>query len=947
VKILLRTYLCITVYISTLTLANAQFYNTGQAPSSIRWMQIKTENFQIIYPSGFFKEANRAANLLEYVYTYSSKDYTKEPKRISVILYNQSVRSNGYVVWAPKRAEWITTPTRDTYVQDWLEQLALHEYRHVVQISNLEQGLTKVLNIVFGQMITGVVAAYLPFWFLEGDAVVNETALSSTGRGRSPDFNLELRTMEMEKDKRYSYDQSYLGSYKYFVPDYYKYGYQMVSYAKLKYDNNIWRKTIDKVGKNPYLGAPFYFGLKKNGVKSKVKLYHESLDSLSLLWKKEVEKYTPTQADHFNIPKTKHYTNYKYVQYTPYGIFAVKTSIDDITRFVFFSDSSESVIHTPGKYDNTKVCAGQKYAVWTEYQSHVRWQQKDYSVIKLLELANGNEKQLTNRSRLFSPALSADDEKIACIKIDEQNQYSIIILNSFNGEIEKELNVPVGVQIFQPVWLNEEILAFISMSANSKKIEQLTITTGEKKIIFQSGLININNLHANDSILYFSCDLEMARNIFALDIYSDEVLKVTSSKYGADFPFVKDDILFYSDYTINGYMPVKIDLKSSKHKAFHEIKKYNYAWADSLSRRAGTNIQKDSVQMTNYDSSKYNRLLNSFYFHSWTPFYFDVNDILSMNPEIFPGITLLSQNKLSTVTSSISYYYTDQTHYIRPKITIERFFPVFELSGLFGSHSRFLYQPENVPPPDKINSFYDINFRCYLGINLTRNKYSRYLQPSISYGYTNEHYYFTPENSYKRGYDYFGASIYFSNLQKKSSRDIYSRFGQTISLSMNIPMMDPTSFSGTHVGAMNLFFPGIFHHHSIRLYLAGENKDIKLYARGNNISLPRGYLESFTYSSMIRGSVEYTFPIFYPDWSIGPLVYIKRFHTSIFYDAAKLSNLRSNDTNLIASTGITLASEMHFLRFFVPFTPKINFAYLPNENSITITYGISIDSSIF
>ena len=224
-KILLKTYLCITVYISTLTLANAQFYNTGQAPSSVRWMQIKTENFQIIYPSGFFKEANRAANLLEYVYTYSSKDYSKEPKKISVILYNQSVLSNGYVAWAPKRAEWITTPPQDTYVQDWLEQLALHEYRHVVQLSNLEQGLTKVLNIVFGQMITGVVAAYLPFWCLEGDAVVNETALSSTGRGRSPDFNLELRTMEMEKNKRYSYDQSYLGSYKYFVPDYYKYGY--------------------------------------------------------------------------------------------------------------------------------------------------------------------------------------------------------------------------------------------------------------------------------------------------------------------------------------------------------------------------------------------------------------------------------------------------------------------------------------------------------------------------------------------------------------------------------------------------------------------------------------------------------------------------------------------------------------------------------------------------
>jgi len=799
VKISLKTYLFLIAFISALPIANAQFYNTGQAPSSVRWMQIKTDKFQIIYPSGFYKEANRTANLLEYIYKYSSEDYSKEPKKLSVILYNQSVRSNGYVVWAPKRAEWITTPPQDTYVQDWLEQLALHEYRHVVQLDNLEQGLTRVMNIVFGQMITGVVAAYLPFWFLEGDAVVNETALSSTGRGRSPDFNLELRTMEMEKDKRYSYDQSYLGSYKHFIPDHYKYGYHMVSYAKLKYDNKIWNKTINKVGKRPYLGVPFYFGLKKNGAKSKVKLYHASFDSLSLLWEKESEKYSPTSNEHFNIPNTKHFTNYKYVQYTPYGIFAVKTSIDDITRFVFFSDSSESVIHTPGRYADAPVSAGQKYAVWAEYQSHVRWQQKDYSVIKLLELANGNEKQLTKRSRLFSPALSPDDERIACIKIDEQNQYSIIILNSFNGEIEDELKFHKEVQIFHPVWLNSENLVYISMSENSKKIEQVKISTEERKVLFKSGLINISCLHARDNSIYFTYDLEMSRNIYSLDINSGKVFKVSSSKYGADFPFVREDVLYYSEYTINGYVPAKIQLNSSKQKALHEIEKYNYAWADSLSERAGANIQKDPVQITTYDSSKYNRLLNSFYLHSWTPFYFDIDDFISMNPKIYPGVTILSQNKLSTVTSSISYFYADQTHFLKPKITIERFFPVFEISALFRNQPK-VYYGLDVQPPENLSNEFDVAVRCYLPMNLTRNKYNRFFQPSISYGYSNEYYFFEPDNSYKLGNDYLAASLYYSNLLKKLPKDIYSRFGQSIYLAMRSPLMAEKSFSGTQLG---------------------------------------------------------------------------------------------------------------------------------------------------
>lgn len=945
-KISIKICLFLFDFIFAIPLVNAQFYNTGQAPSSVRWMQIKTENFQIIYPSGFFKEANRAANLLEYAYNYSSQDYSKEPKKISVILYNQSVRSNGYVVWAPKRAEWVTTPPQDTYVQDWLEQLALHEYRHVVQLDNLEQGLTRILNFVFGQMITGVVTAYLPFWFLEGDAVVNETTLSSTGRGRSPDFNLELRTIEMEMDKRFSYDQSYLGSYKHFIPDHYKYGYHMVTYAKLKYNNNIWGETIDKVGRKPYLGAPFYFGIRENGAQSKVRLYHASFDSLGNLWKSESEKKSYHQAEYFNIPKSKHFTNYKYVQYTPYGIFAVKNSIDDITRFIFISDSSESVIHTPGRYANGTVSAGQKYAVWTEYQSHVRWQKKDFSVVKLLELANGNVKQLTIRSRIFSPSLSPSDESIACIKIDEQNHYSILIINSFNGETENEILFHTKEQIFQVAWLNEETLAYVSMSENKKKIGQVAISTKENKVLFESGLTNISYLHTHDSSIYFTYDLEMEKNIYRLDMHSNNVYKITSSKYSADYPWVKDNLMYYSEFTVNGYVPVKIELNSYKQESLAHIEKYNYVWADGLTNRAGANIQEDTIHLVNYDSSKYNRLLNSFYLHSWTPFYFDVEDFISMNPTIYPGVTILSQNKLSTITSSISYFYANQIHNIKPKITIERFFPVFEISALIKNHPS-IYYIEGVQAPENLSNEYDITMRCYLPLNLTRNKYNRFLQPVISYGFTNEYYYSVHDNSYKLGNDYLAASIYISNLLKKSPKDIYSRLGQSIYISMRSPLMAKESFSGTQLGIVNFYFPGVFPHHSTRIYISGEYKEDKIYKYGNSLSLPKGYLERIPYSKMIRGSLEYTFPLFYPDWSIGPLAYIKRFHASIYYDAAKISELRSDKTKNLVSTGITIASEMHFLRFFVPFTPRINLSYLPNENTISISYGISIESSIF
>lgn len=41
----------------------AQFVNFGQDRSSLRWKQIDTENFQLIYPDFFETNAQRMANI--------------------------------------------------------------------------------------------------------------------------------------------------------------------------------------------------------------------------------------------------------------------------------------------------------------------------------------------------------------------------------------------------------------------------------------------------------------------------------------------------------------------------------------------------------------------------------------------------------------------------------------------------------------------------------------------------------------------------------------------------------------------------------------------------------------------------------------------------------------------------------------------------------------------
>ncbi len=61
--------------------------------------------------------------------------------------------SNGNVALAPRKSELYTMPSQDP-TDDWLEHLCVHEFRHVVQLDKVNQGLTKDLYYLFGEIFS-------------------------------------------------------------------------------------------------------------------------------------------------------------------------------------------------------------------------------------------------------------------------------------------------------------------------------------------------------------------------------------------------------------------------------------------------------------------------------------------------------------------------------------------------------------------------------------------------------------------------------------------------------------------------------------------------------------------------------------------------------------------------------------------------------------------------
>src|SRR5690606_18246221 len=75
--------------------------------------------------------------------------------------------------------------------------------------------------------------------------------------------------------------------------------------------------------------------------------------------------------------------------------------------------------------------------VYTAYEPDIRWGQRDYSVIKVLNTQTGQVKQLTHRSKYFQPDLSKDGSAIVAVQLSPGNGSELHVLDAGTGLLLK------------------------------------------------------------------------------------------------------------------------------------------------------------------------------------------------------------------------------------------------------------------------------------------------------------------------------------------------------------------------------------------------------------------------------------------------------------------------------------------------------------------------------
>jgi hypothetical protein len=913
--------------------ANSQYYSSGQDPASIKWMQINTTNFQIIYPEEHEAMAQSLAAKMELAYDYVSHSLANKPNKISVILHTQSVTSNATVVWAPKRMDFHTCPPQDTYPQDWIEQLVLHEYRHVVQIDKINQGFSKILYYIFGEQITGgILGLYIPFWLLEGDAVATETSLSNSGRGREPSFEMKLRAQVLERGI-FSYDKAAFGSYKHYVPNHYIMGYHFVAMARKNYGAEIWSGAFEQVAKHPYSVTPLNNGIRKVSGLSKTKLYEKSFYELDSLWSIQYQKTKNDKTINYFSTNEKHYSDLLSPQYHDDNtILVFKKSIDDIPGIVSIDkDGNERSVFKPGILVNDRISYSSGKICWAEKQYDLRWQNRSFSVIRIYDIKKRKVSTLTKRSRYFSPDLSNNGEKIVCVEIKPDNSCYLLILNAEDGKVLSRYKSENNVLFLTPSWSDDgkKIVCTI-LSAKGKTLAIYDTERSELQKLLPYSFTNISNPIIGGKHIFFTAAFSGIDNIFAFKAETDEMFMVTSSEYGADMVSFNrsENKIFFSDYTAEGYRIAEMKINPAQWTAFDSIENNSIRLYESIAKQEKGVVDFSSMQDTVYENKRYRRLPNILNVHSWAPLSVDIENI-----NIEPGVSLLSQNKLSSAFINTGYRYNinEETGKYFLNLDYEALFPILNLEFESGkraieysdnnNHSRFTWNETTV----------EAGFR--VPFNISRGKYFRKIQPKI--GST----YLMMKRDKSTPFDIFEGSVFtldynlFAyNLLRTSPKDIYSRWGQSIELNYR-----STPFSGTDLGNIysietQLFFPGILNHHSLNIYGAfqlAENNG--MYRFADLVNYPKG-ISAQSNLRLYSFSNNYDFPLFYPDLSISSLLYIKRFRANIFYDFALGWNSSGNQRNYSTFGGALLAN-FHALRFIAPIEAGARIIYNPDNNN--------------
>ncbi len=939
-------------------------------PTGLKWYQVNTEHFRVLFTKGFEQQAQRMANTLEHLRVPEAKSMESAPRKISVILQNQSAISNGFVSITPRRSEFYTMPSQNYNflgTNDWLNMLASHEYRHIAQYQHATRGFNKMVYYLFGPNTLAAMAhVAAPQWFWEGDAVATETAFTHSGRGRIPNFDLLFKTNLME-GRTFNYHKQYLRSYKHNIPNHYVLGFHMVSYLRKKTnDPDIWAKITARSWNLPFIPFAFSNAIKKETGLYVTDLYKSMAGDLKKEWQKEIDNLQLTPFEKVPTNRRKGYTDYTFPQMLDDGsIVAMKEGIGNIEQFVILKNGKECKAFTPGFINEAGMLSiADSKIVWNEFGYDPRWIKRNYTLIKTYDFKTKKKRRIGSRhERLAGAALSPDGKQVLTVRTDAYYKTTLVAIDFTSGKVVKEFANPENHFISMARWSDDgKKIVALKTTSLGRTVSLIDFDSGISKDLLPESHENIGYPILAGGYLLYNSPVTGIDNIFALDLNTHIKYQITSSKYGAYNPVISKDgkTMYYNEQGRDGMDVVYVSFDPVSWKKFEPNIDPTKSIADILTAQEGMPNLLDSIPQKQLKVTRYSKLKGLINPYGWGVF---LDNSLT---QVSVGIS--SQDILSTTQINTGYYFdvNERTGSWKASVSYQALFPIIDVQA---THSNRKVNEGDIAYLDVDSSTVIQNLTfdwkettleagLRIPLNLTASKFVTNMIISNYVGYTavkdfhnsiNGEGRLLPrtKNSIYFFRDYIdGGSFLYNHLDfsfhrrlKTSRRDINSKWAQSLFIN-HYSTPYGGDYSGNQFSLYGVgYFPGLFKHHSLWGYWAYQKSDIPTanqitgeglnnYTFRNHIPLPRGQSISL-FPEFYAMSANYALPIWYPDVALGPLLNFQRLRLNTFvdYGFGLIKTNRGNRSFSYTTVGAEVKLDLNLMRFLPQFDIGFRYSY--------------------
>ncbi|MBO6027692.1 MAG: hypothetical protein J6P75_00640 [Bacteroidales bacterium] len=655
------------------TTASAQFFQAGSDPFS-RWSEMGTEHFRVIYPQGLDSLARAYVVDLEKWQPSVGASAGMAPGnlhwgRLPVVLHPWNPYSNGSVAWAPKRMDLYTHPEAyGPYPQSWMTQLTTHESRHVAQMQLSYRRPFKWVNYLVGEMWSGAVSAfYTPPVFLEGDAVVAETALTAAGRGRNADFLNYYHLAFDNGDWRNWYRWVY-GSFKKAGPDYYSVGYMTVAGMRYFYDHpSFTADYFDYVTRHPFPVAKLQHYIKNVSGQSFKQTWQGIMEGFHDIWTEEADARAPFMEMEQVTRKHAYATDYSNGSWVDNEYLAIKEGKDLAPRLVRINvDGSEDDLG-PFASNTSSLNPGVHRLFWSETVPGKRWTLDGKSIIRSLE-HSGRRRNLTTEGRLYNPQPGPGG--IATVEYPVQGGSNLVLIDEEDGHELFRVPAPAGVELADPAWVDSTVYC---LAVNDDGYSIWKLEESQWTCVLEPTLQEIENLEGENHVLDFVSDRNGVKELYRYDPATGRAWQLSNSRYGGTDYFWHDGVLWFNAITPEGCAifkakppePVEVNIREvHRYRVAEKLAEQERALLAEIPGQAGNDDARhgrpDRPSIEVSAAKPYHKVPHLVKFHSWAPLYFDYDAISSLSGDFSfdtasPGLIGLFQNDLGTAWGTVGY----------------------------------------------------------------------------------------------------------------------------------------------------------------------------------------------------------------------------------------------------------------------------------------------------